>query len=62
MKGVVLTSLTIKNPMRRFARCRMLGSLGGCDHFEWIDNSLCVKVRSIVVSLIVSNEILVQEN
>jgi len=59
---VVLTSMTIKNPLRRFARCRTYDSPGGWDHFEWVDDYLCDKVRSMVVSLIVSNETLVQEN
>lgn len=59
---MVLTSMTIKNPLRRFARCRMYDSPGGCDHFEWIDDSICDEVRSMVVSLIVLNKTLVQEN
>ncbi|KAJ8426454.1 hypothetical protein Cgig2_031103 [Carnegiea gigantea] len=37
-------------------------SPGGHDQFEWVDDSLCDKIRSVVVSLIVSNETLVQEN
>ncbi|KAJ8444517.1 hypothetical protein Cgig2_028332 [Carnegiea gigantea] len=40
----------------------MYDSLSGCDHFEWVSDSLSDKVRSMVVSLIVSNETLVQEN
>ncbi|KAJ8447137.1 hypothetical protein Cgig2_022866 [Carnegiea gigantea] len=40
---VVLTSMAIKNPLRRFARCRMYDSPDGCDHFEWVDDSLCDK-------------------
>ncbi|KAJ8435787.1 hypothetical protein Cgig2_030653 [Carnegiea gigantea] len=54
--------MMIRNSLRRFARCRMLDSPGGCDHFEWIDDSLCDKIRSMVVSLIVSNEILLEED
>jgi len=57
---VVLTSMTIKNSLRRFARCRMFDLPGGCDYFEWIDDSLCDKVRLMVGSLIVSDETLVQ--
>ena len=29
----------------------------GYNHFEWIDESLCGRVRSIVVTLIVHNEV-----
>jgi len=59
---VVLASMTIKNPLRRFAMCRLFDSPSGCDHFEWVDDSICDKVRSMGVSLIVSNETLVQES
>jgi len=59
---VVLTSMTINNPLRRFARCRLFKSPSGYDYFEWIEDSLCGKVRSMVVSLIVSNKTLLQEN
>jgi len=54
--------MTIKNPLRRFARCRMNESPKACDYFEWIDDSLCDKVRSMVVSLIASSEILIEDN
>ena len=40
----------------------MLNSPTGCDHFEWIDDSICDKVRSMAVSLIVSDETLLEEN
>jgi len=40
----------------------MLNSPTGCDHFEWIDDSICDKVRSMAVSLIVSDESLLEEN
>ena len=40
----------------------MFDSPGGCDHLEGVDDSLCDRVRLMVVSLIVSNETLVQEN
>ncbi|KAJ8429936.1 hypothetical protein Cgig2_017986 [Carnegiea gigantea] len=58
---VVLTNMMIKNPLRRFARCRMFDSIGGRDYFEWIDDSVCDKVSSMVVSLIMSNETLLEE-
>jgi len=54
--------MTIKNPVRRFAKCRMYESPKGCEYFEWIDNSLCDKVRSMVVSLIASSETLLEDN
>ena len=59
---IILTSVTIKNPLRRFARCRMYESPKGCDYFEWIDDSLCNKVRSMVVSLIASSATLLEDN
>jgi len=40
---IILTSMTLKNRLRRFARCRMYDSPKGCDYFEWIDDSLCDK-------------------
>ena len=40
----------------------MYESPGGCDHFEWVDDFLGDQMRLMVVSLIVSNERLVQEN
>jgi len=54
--------MTLKNPLRRFGRCRMYESPKGCDYFEWIDDSLCDKVRSMVVSLIASSETLLEDN
>ena len=59
---IILTSMTIKYPLRRFARCRMYESPKGCDYFEWVDDSLCDKVRSMVVSLIASSETLLEDN
>ena len=59
---MVLTSIMIKNSLRKFARCGMFDSSSGCDHFEWIDDSLCNKVKSMVVHLIMSNETLLEEN
>jgi len=40
----------------------MYESPQGCDYFEWIDESLCDKVRSMVVSLIASSETLLEDN
>ena len=40
----------------------MYESPKGCDYFEWIDDSLCDKVRSMVVSLIASSETLLEDN
>ena len=59
---VALIGMTIKNPLWRFGRSRMFNLPGGCDHFEWVDDSLCDKVRSIMVSLIVWSKTLLQEN
>jgi len=33
----------------------------GCDHFEWIDDALCDKVRSMVIALMLKNESLGNE-
>jgi len=40
----------------------MYESPKGYDYFEWIDDSLCDKVRSMVVSLIASSEKLLENN
>ena len=29
---------------------------GGCDHFKWVNDALCDRVRSMVVALMVKNE------
>ena len=34
---------------------------GGCEHFKWIDDSFCDKVRSMIVALLLKNEWLVVE-
>ena len=34
---------------------------GGCEHFEWIDDSFYDKVRSMVVAIMVKNESLAGE-
>jgi len=57
----VATSMTLKNPMRRFVRCRNYGGGGGCEYFEWVDESLDERVRSMVVGLMVSNDIMAAE-
>ena len=52
----VATSMTLKNTMHRFVRCRKYGGGGGCDYFEWVDESIDERVRSMVVGLMVSND------
>ena len=37
-------------------RCPRLQMRNGWKHFEWIDDSLCDKVRSMAVALILKNE------
>jgi len=50
--------MTAKNPIRRFARCKMFGIARGCNHFKWIDDTLCDRVRSVVVEPMMQNETL----
>ncbi|KAJ8444489.1 hypothetical protein Cgig2_024053 [Carnegiea gigantea] len=57
----VATSMTLKNPMRKFVHCRNYRGGGGCDYFEWVDESLDEGVRSMVVGLIVSNDTMAAE-
>jgi len=45
-----------KNIIRRFGKCKRLGMDGGCDHFKWVNDALCDRVRSMVVALMVKNE------
>ena len=52
----VATSMTLKNPMRRFVHCRRHGDHGSCDFFKWVDESLDERVRSMVVGLMLKNE------
>ena len=59
---MILTNMTIKNPLRGFPRSRRFDSSRGYDHFEWIDDSIYDKVMSTVVYLITSNETLIEEN
>ena len=35
--------------------------LSDCDHFEWVDDSLCDVVRSIAVALIAKNDVVAKE-
>ena len=46
----------MKKPIRRCARCKRFGQVGGCEYLEWFDENLCDKVRSIVVAMIMKNE------
>jgi len=52
----------MKNLIRRYARCKRFDKLGGCNFFEWVDDSLCHIVKSNVVALMVQNETLLAEN
>jgi len=47
--------------MRRFVRCRNCGGGGSCDYFEWVDDSLDERVRSMVVGLMMSNDTMAVE-
>ncbi|KAJ8452128.1 hypothetical protein Cgig2_016709 [Carnegiea gigantea] len=57
----VVTCMTLQNLMCRFVHCRNYGGGGGCDHFEWIDEPLDERVRSMVVGLMVSNDTMTVE-
>ncbi|KAJ8432735.1 hypothetical protein Cgig2_015653 [Carnegiea gigantea] len=57
----VATSMTLKNPMRRFVCCRNYGGGGGCDYFERVDESLDERVSSMAVGLMVSNDTMASE-
>jgi len=48
--------MTLKNPMRRFVHCRRHGDDGGCDYFQWVDESLNERVKSMVVGLMMNND------
>jgi len=48
--------MTTKNLIRRFARYKRFGMAGGCDHFGWISDAHCDRVRSMVVALMIKNE------
>ncbi|KAJ8448937.1 hypothetical protein Cgig2_030793 [Carnegiea gigantea] len=47
--------------MRRFVHCRNYGGGGGCEYFEWVDESLDETVRSMVVGLMVTNDTIAVE-
>ena len=47
--------------MHRFMHCRNYGGGSDCDYFEWKDESLDGRVRSMVVCLMVSNDIMAAE-
>ena len=57
----ILTSMTTTNSIRRFARCKRFGMTEGCNHFEWIDDALCDRLRSMMVALMIKNEALANE-
>ena len=61
-KCMIITSMTVKNPIRRYARCKRFDKPGGCDFFQWVDDSLYDKVRLNVVSLMMRNKSLLTEN
>jgi len=42
--------------MHRFVHCRRHGDGGGCDYFEWVDESLDERLRFVVVGLVVNKE------
>jgi len=48
--------MTLKNLMRRFVHCRRHGDGGGCDYFQWVDEFLDDRVRSMLAGLMVNNE------
>jgi len=52
----VATSMTLKNAMRKFVHCRRHGDGGGCDYFQWVDESLDERMRSMLAGLMVNNE------
>ncbi|KAJ8430042.1 hypothetical protein Cgig2_014202 [Carnegiea gigantea] len=57
----VATSTTLKNPKRRFVHYRKYGGGGGFDYFEWVEESIDERVRSMVVGLMVSNDTVAAE-
>ena len=61
-KCIIITGMTVKNPIQRYARCKHFDKHGGCDFFQRVDDSLCDKVRSNVVGLMMRNESLLVEN
>ena len=59
---MIITSMTAKNPIRRYARCKRFDKPRGCNFFEWVDDSLYNRVRSSVVGLMLKNETLLAKN
>lgn len=57
----IVTSMTLKNLLRRFARCKKDRGGKGCEFFEWVDDPLCDKTRSMVVGLMIKNSQLALE-
>lgn len=48
--------MTLKNPMQRFAYCKLFRQDKGCNFFEWVDEPLYDRVKSLVGGLMVKNE------
>ena len=48
--------MTLKNLMRWFVHCRRRHDDGGCEFFQWMDESLDERVRSMVVGLMLHND------
>ena len=48
--------MTLKNPIRRFVHCRRHGDDGGCDDFQWVDESFNERVKFMVVGLMLIND------
>ena len=57
----VVTSMTLKNPICRSVYCRRYGDGESCDYFDWVDESLDERIKSMVVGLMVSNETMAVE-
>ena len=57
-----ITSMTVKNPIRMYARCKRFDKPAESNFFEWVDDSLCDRVSSNIVALMVKNETLLVEN
>ena len=61
MRSMIITSMTKKNPIRRYAWCKRFDRPGGCEFFDWVDDSLCDRFRSTVVGLMNQNDALAAE-
>jgi len=53
--------VTLNNPIHRFVHRIRYGDGGGYDYFEWVNESLDERVRSMMVGLMVNNEITAAE-